>query len=149
MNSPLANLEPKLLWSHFDAIRRTPRPSKQEEKIIALLKAWAEENGFDVRQDAAGTLAIKVPATPGHESSPTVILQNHMDMVCEKNADVDHDFLTEGIKVRVDGDWVAAEGTTLGADKASASRQLWRSPRIRRSCTVLSRSCARWTKRPV
>ena len=66
MNGPLENLEPKLLWKHFDAIRRTPRPSKHEEKIIALIKAWAGEKGFEVLQDDAGTLCVKVPATPGH-----------------------------------------------------------------------------------
>lgn len=116
MSSPLNNLEPTRLWNHFDAIRQTPRPSKHEEKIIAHLKQWAADRGFNVLQDAAGTLAIQVPATSGHEDAPTVILQNHMDMVCEKNADVEHDFMNEGIKVAVAGDWVHAVGTTLGAD---------------------------------
>jgi len=116
MSSPLASLEPALLWQHFDTIRNTPRPSKHEEKIIAEVKSWASDRGFEVLQDTAGSLTIKVPATPGHENAPTVILQGHLDMVCEKNSDVEHDFMTEGIEVEVDGDWVQAKGTTLGAD---------------------------------
>lgn len=116
MSSPLTHLEPQALWAHFDAIRQTPRPSKHEEKIIEHLKQWGVSGGHEVHQDAAGTLSIHVAATPGHEEARTVVLQNHMDMVCEKNADVEHDFMNEGIKVRVDGDWVHALGTTLGAD---------------------------------
>lgn len=116
MSSPLEALEPKLLWKNFDAIRQTPRPSKHEEKIIALIKAWAADKGFEVLQDEAGTLCVKVPATPGHESAPTVVLQGHIDMVCEKNADVEFDFMNNAIRVKVEGDWVVTEGTTLGAD---------------------------------
>lgn len=116
MSSPLTNLEPRILWNHFDGIRNTPRPSKHEEKIIAHLKKWGADGGHQVHQDAAGTLSIHVAATSGHEGAATIVLQNHMDMVCEKNSDVDHDFMTEGIKVAVDGDWVHAIGTTLGAD---------------------------------
>jgi dipeptidase D len=116
MSSPLESLEPALLWKHFDTIRNTPRPSKHEEKIVAKVKSWASERGFEVLEDAAGSLTIKVPATPGHENAPTVILQGHLDMVCEKNSDVEHDFMTQGIDVEVVGDWVQAKGTTLGAD---------------------------------
>jgi dipeptidase D len=116
MSSPLESLEPKLLWQHFDTIRQIPRPSKHEEKIIEGVKNWAAERGFEVAQDEAGSMTIKVPATPGHEDAPTVILQGHLDMVCEKNSDVEHDFMTQGIEVEVDGDWVQAKGTTLGAD---------------------------------
>ena len=116
MSSPLESLEPKLLWQHFDTIRQIPRPSKHEEKIIAGVKSWAADRGFEVVQDAAGSMTIKVPPTPGHEDAPTVILQGHLDMVCEKNADVGLDFMTEGIEVEVVGDWVQAKGTTLGAD---------------------------------
>ena len=116
MSSPLESLEPKLLWQHFDTIRSTPRPSKHEEKIVEAVKAWAADRGFEVLQDAAGSLTIKVPATPGHEGAPIVVLQGHLDMVCEKNSDVEHDFMTEGINVAVEGDWVVALGTTLGAD---------------------------------
>lgn len=116
MTSPLLSLEPSLLWQHFDGIRRVPRPSKQEEKIAEHMVAWAEQRGFEVLRDAAGSMTIRVPATPGHESAPVVVLQGHLDMVCEKNADTDHDFDTQGIEVAVDGDWVHALGTTLGAD---------------------------------
>lgn len=116
MSSPLESLEPAILWQHFDTIRKTPRPSKHEEKIVAEVKSWAAKRGFEVLQDDAGSMTIKVPATPGHDDAPTVILQGHLDMVCEKNSDVEHDFMTEGIEVEVVGDWVQAKGTTLGAD---------------------------------
>ncbi|MEJ2189835.1 MAG: aminoacyl-histidine dipeptidase [Acidobacteriota bacterium] len=116
MSSPLEPLEPKLLWQHFDSIRRTPRPSKHEEQIIEVVKKWASDRGHEVLQDAAGSLCIRVAATPGHEGAPTVVLQGHLDMVCEKNSNVEHDFMTQGIEVDVDGDWVVARGTTLGAD---------------------------------
>jgi len=116
MSSPLESLEPKLLWQHFDSIRSTPRPSKHEEQIIEVVKTWAADRGHEVLQDAAGSLSIRVAATPGHEGAPTVVLQGHLDMVCEKNSNVEHDFMTQGIEVDVDGDWVVARGTTLGAD---------------------------------
>jgi dipeptidase D len=116
MSSPLDNLEPKYVWSHFDGIRRVPRPSKHEEKISAHVEAWAKEKGFEVLKDATGSFTVKVPATPGHESAPVVIIQGHLDMVCEKNSDVEFDFMKDPIDVRVDGDWVKANGTTLGAD---------------------------------
>jgi dipeptidase D len=116
MSSPLESLEPTLLWQHFDTIRQTPRPSKHEKKIIEVVKGWAADRGFEVIQDHVGSLTVSVPATAGHEDAPTVVLQGHLDMVCEKNSDVEHDFMTEGIKVEVDGDWVRAKGTTLGAD---------------------------------
>jgi dipeptidase D len=116
MNSPLLSLEPRLVWQHFDAIRQVPRPSKHEEKIRAHVRAWAEARGFSVKEDAAGNMVVKVPATPGHESAPTVVLQGHLDMVAEKNADVSFDFLNDPIQVRIVGDYVYATGTTLGAD---------------------------------
>jgi dipeptidase D len=116
MSSPLLDLEPKLLWQHFDGIRRIPRPSKHEERITEHVENWASEHGYEVNKDEAGTLVIRVPATAGHENAETVILQGHLDMVCEKNSDVEHDFMTQGIEVEVDGDWVRAVGTTLGAD---------------------------------
>jgi dipeptidase D len=116
MSSPLENLEPKLLWTAFDMIRQVPRPSKHEERISEAMDRWASDRGFDVKTDAAGNMVVRVPATPGHEDAPTVILQGHLDMVCEKNSDVEHDFMAEGIIVEVDGDWVVAKGTTLGAD---------------------------------
>jgi dipeptidase D len=116
MSSPLLDLEPRLLWQHFDGIRQIPRPSKHEEKISRHVEDWASERGFEILKDEAGSMVIQVPATEGHESADTVVLQGHLDMVCEKNADVEHDFMTQGIEVEVDGDWVRAKGTTLGAD---------------------------------
>ncbi len=116
MSSPLLELEPKLLWKHFDLIRRTPRPSKHEEKVVEAILAWAKERGYEVRRDSVGNIVVAVPATPGHENAPIVVLQGHVDMVCEKNSDVEHDFMNDPIEVVVDGDWVKAKGTTLGAD---------------------------------
>ncbi len=116
MPSPLEALEPRPIWHHFDAIRRIPRPSKQEERISAYVRTWAAEHGFELRADASGNMAIDVPASAGREGAPKVVLQGHLDMVCEKNADVDHDFLEDPIEVEVEGDWVRAAGTTLGAD---------------------------------
>jgi len=116
MSSPLLDLEPKLLWQHFDGIRQIPRPSKHEERITEHVENWASEQGYELNKDEAGSLVIKVPATEGHENADIIILQGHLDMVCEKNSDVEHDFMTQGIEIEVDGDWVRAMGTTLGAD---------------------------------
>lgn len=116
MASPLENLEPQSVWQHFDGIRRVPRPSKKEEKIREHMKAFAREHSLEVREDAAGNICIVVPATPGHESARTLVFQGHMDMVCEKNSDKEFDFESEPIEVMVEGDWVTANGTTLGAD---------------------------------
>jgi dipeptidase D len=116
MSSPLSGLEPQHVWSHFDAIRQVPRPSKHEERIAAHVEAWAKARGFEVKKDATGSLAVKVPATKGHEKAEAVILQGHLDMVCEKNSDVELDFMKDPIQVKVEGDWVKAVGTTLGAD---------------------------------
>lgn len=111
-----ADMEPRLVWSHFEDISAIPRPSKHEEKMIEHLMAWARDRGHEVHQDEAGSVCIRVAATPGHEGAKPVVLQGHMDMVCEKNSDVEHDFMTQGINLVVDGDWVRAQGTTLGAD---------------------------------
>jgi dipeptidase D len=112
----IANLEPKFLWQHFAALTRIPRGSKNEAAIVAHLEAEAKKRGLAVRRDAVGDLSILVKATPGHEAAPLLVLQGHLDMVCEKNADVAHDFEREGIKAVVDGEWVRGTGTTLGAD---------------------------------
>jgi dipeptidase D len=114
--SSLEALEPRPIWHHFDGIRRIPRPSKKEERIVRHVLDWAEEHGFTHRQDAAGNLVVVVPASAGREGAPTVVLQSHLDMVCEKNAGVEHDFDADPIRVRVEGEWVKAVGTTLGAD---------------------------------
>ncbi len=116
MTSPLDNLNPRLIWQHFDAIRQIPRPSKHEGRIAEHVVNWAKARNLDVRQDATGNVVVRVPATKGHESAPPVVLQGHLDMVPEKNQDVEFDFLTDAIKVRVEGDYVYATGTTLGSD---------------------------------
>ncbi len=116
MSEAIAGLEPKLVWEIFAGIAAVPRPSKHEEKIIAHLDTLAKNRGFVVDQDLTGNLVIRVPATPGYESAPVVVMQGHVDMVCEKNSDVEFDFLNDGIKLRRDGDWLRGTGTTLGAD---------------------------------
>jgi dipeptidase D len=116
MTNQVRNLEPKAVWNHFEDINEVPRPSKKEERIIAFMKAFGEKLGFPTYVDAAGNVIIKKPATPGMENRKTVILQSHLDMVHQKNADTDFDFDTQGIQSWIDGDWVKAKGTTLGAD---------------------------------
>ncbi len=112
----MKNLEPKEVFSIFHEITQVPRPSKHEEKIGAWLVAFATKHNLDYTQDEAGNIVMRKPATAGYESHPGVILQAHMDMVCEKNNDVEHDFMTDPIQTYVDGDWLKAKGTTLGAD---------------------------------
>jgi dipeptidase D len=116
MSSPLASLSPSVLWRHFDVLRSIPRPSGHEEAVIAHLRSWAEARGLAHRGDAVGNLCIAVPATPGREKAPAVILQGHVDMVGEKDKSTDFDFLKDPIPLVVEGDWVIAPKTTLGAD---------------------------------
>jgi dipeptidase D len=110
------NLKPAGVFRYFAEICQVPRPSKHEEKVIAYLKAFAEKHRLETKSDAAGNLLIRKPATPGMERRKTVILQSHVDMVCEKNNDVRHDFFNDPIETVIDGDWMRAKGTTLGAD---------------------------------
>lgn len=112
----LTQLAPREVWAEFEAITRVPRPSKREEQIRNYLVGWAETHHLECRCDATGNVVIRKAATAGYEDRPTVILQSHMDMVCEKNADVTFDFEHDAIRPLLDGDWVRAEGTTLGAD---------------------------------
>lgn len=102
--------------SHFREIMTIPRESGHEEHIIAWLQKFAADRGMDCRTDAAGNVLITVPATPGRESSPTIILQSHSDMVCEKNSGVEHDFSKDPIRAVVEDGWLIAKDTTLGAD---------------------------------
>jgi dipeptidase D len=104
----------------FTQINAIPRCSKNEAAILRWLGAWADEHGFARDADAAGNLVIRVPATPGFEAAPVVVLQGHMDMVCEKTPDSDHDFARDPIRVVRDGDWLQADRTTLGADNGIA-----------------------------
>ena len=109
-------LKPASVFHYFAEICKVPRPSKKEEKIIAYLMNFAEEQGLEAKKDEAGNILIKKPATPGKENLKTVILQSHIDMVCEKNSDSNHDFLNDPIETYIDGEWLKAKGTTLGAD---------------------------------
>ena len=109
-------MEPKLIWEQFDDITRVPRPSKKEEKIIAWLQEFAAKHGFEHETDATGNVVIRKAATAGYENRPAVILQSHMDMVCEKRSDVEFDFENDPIRTFIKDGWVYAEGTTLGAD---------------------------------
>ena len=112
----IKNLAPQNVWSIFDAMTQVPRPSKKEEKIRQWLVNWAKEHNIECHLDSTGNVLMRVPATPGYENHPTVVMQGHMDMVCEKNSDVKHDFENDPLDTYIDGDWVKARGTTLGAD---------------------------------
>ncbi len=115
-SNEIKNLSPTLLWQYFYEITQIPRPSKKEEKIRKYVREFAEKNNFFYKEDKVGNIVINVPATKGYENHEIVILQGHIDMVCEKNNDKIHDFENDPLTVYVDGDWVTADGTTLGAD---------------------------------
>jgi dipeptidase D len=115
-SSDIRSLEPKSLWNHFADLNEVPRPSKKEERVIQFIKSFGEGLGLPTSVDKIGNVIIRKSATAGMENRETVVLQSHLDMVHQKNADTNFDFNTEGIKMLVDGDWVKAEGTTLGAD---------------------------------
>ena len=112
----LKNLSPQPLWNNFEEICQVPRPSKKEEKIIRFLLDFADKNGLKARQDEIGNVLISKPASPGREKDQVVILQSHVDMVCEKNTETIHNFETDAIKPFVEKGWVRAQGTTLGSD---------------------------------
>jgi len=112
----LNKLTPQPLFNYFEEICQVPRPSKKEEKIRKFLLDFAAKNNLEAKEDAIGNVLIKKPATPGMENAPTVILQGHMDMVCEKNSDKIFDFDNDPIVPAIDGNWIKANGTTLGAD---------------------------------
>ena len=116
MGSVLGHLKPELVWYHFEEICKHPRPSKKEEKIAQYVVSVGERLGLQTEKDKFGNILIRKPATPGYENRKTVALQGHIDMVCEKNRDVEHDFDNDPIYPYIDGDWVKAKGTTLGAD---------------------------------
>lgn len=111
-----SQLEPKVIWKNFEALNSVPRPSKKEEKVIKFIKEFGEKLGLPTTVDETGNVIITKPATAGMENRQPIVMQSHLDMVCQKNNDVDFDFETQGIQMFVDGDWVKAKGTTLGAD---------------------------------
>lgn len=112
----ITDLQPKLVWECFDEITKVPRPTHHLEKMKKFLMDWAEKHNIPYSVDEVGNVVMRKAATPGHENAPTVILQGHQDMVAEKNSGKQHDFLNDPITTIVDGDWVRADGTTLGAD---------------------------------
>ena len=112
----ITELNPKIVWKYFHEITQVPRPSKKEGKIIAYLEKFAKEHGIEYKKDHVGNIVMIKPATSGYEDRVKVILQSHVDMVCEKNAGTQHDFDNDPIRTIIDGEWLHADGTTLGAD---------------------------------
>jgi dipeptidase D len=116
MKEVIERLDPQPLWRHFHALSQIPRCSKQEKKAREYVLGIAGQYGLHWKMDEPGNVVINVPAFAGCEKRPVVVLQSHLDMVCEKNKDTTHDFSTEGLRLTKEGDWIYAEGTTLGAD---------------------------------
>ncbi|MFK8282793.1 aminoacyl-histidine dipeptidase [Capnocytophaga cynodegmi] len=115
-NTDIKKLQPQSLWGNFADLNAVPRPSKKEEKVIAFMMDFGKKLGLETLKDEVGNVIIRKPATKGMENRKKVVLQSHLDMVHQKNNDTIFDFSTEGIKMKIEGDWVKAEGTTLGAD---------------------------------
>ena len=116
MSQEIRNLEPKVLWNKFADLNEVPRPSKKEERVIEFMKNFGTSLGLETFEDEIRNVIIRKPATVGMQNRKTIVMQGHLDMVHQKNNDTDFDFLTQGIQMYVDGDWVKAKGTTLGAD---------------------------------
>ena len=116
MSQEVRNLEPKALWNKFADLNAVPRPSKKEERVIAFMMEFGQKLGLETFEDDIRNVIIRKPATPGMENRKPIVLQGHLDMVHQKNNDTNFDFDTQGIDMYVDGDWVRARGTTLGAD---------------------------------
>ncbi len=115
-DNPTEGLKPEILWQRFYEISRVPRPSKKEGKILEYIRNLLNELKISFKEDKVGNIIASVPATKGLENAPVVILQGHVDMVCEKNKDKKHDFDTDPILLKKEGDWITADGTTLGSD---------------------------------
>ncbi|MCM4154454.1 aminoacyl-histidine dipeptidase [Gramella sp. AN32] len=116
MNEAIRALEPRELWNKFADLNAVPRPSKKEERVINFIKEFGKNLNLKTKVDAVGNVVIKKPATRGLEDRKTVVLQAHLDMVHQKNNDTQFDFESQGIEMKIEGDWVKAKGTTLGAD---------------------------------
>lgn len=112
----IENLKPQAIWKHFYNITQIPHPSKKEEKMVQHIVEFAEKNKLEYKKDEVGNIIIFKPATAGREKAPVVVLQGHIDMVCEKLASVEHDFDNDPLKIKIEGEWLKADGTTLGAD---------------------------------
>jgi len=124
MNETVAQLAPAEVWTWFEKLNSVPRPSKKEERIIAFVKKAGEDLGLETIVDDAGNVIIRKPASAGRETAPGVILQAHLDMVHQKNTDTEFDFESQGIESWIDGDWVKARGTTLGADNGMGAASI-------------------------
>lgn len=116
MSQAVRSLQPTSLWNAFANLNEVPRPSKKEARVTAFAAAFGRSLGLETLTDDVGNVLIRKPGTAGREARPTVVLQSHLDMVCQKNSGTHFDFDSEGIRMLVEGDWVSAEGTTLGAD---------------------------------
>ncbi|MCX8160438.1 MAG: aminoacyl-histidine dipeptidase [Candidatus Saccharicenans sp.] len=116
MSNDLTSLKPEKLWKHFSQILTIPHGSGNEKALAAHIINLARSWGLETRQDKVGNVVVRKPASPGKENAPGLVLQAHLDMVCEKNSDISHDFMKDPIQAYLDGDWVKARGTTLGAD---------------------------------
>jgi dipeptidase D len=116
MSQAIRNQEPTIVWNHFADLNAVPRPSKKEERVIQFMVDFGEKLHLETFVDKVGNIIIKKPASSGMENRKTIVMQGHLDMVHQKNSDTIFDFNKEGIKMFVDGDWIKAEGTTLGAD---------------------------------
>ncbi|MDX9769583.1 MAG: aminoacyl-histidine dipeptidase [Tenuifilaceae bacterium] len=116
MSNSIANLDPKILWKHFYSLTQIPRPSKHEQAAVDFVVKFGKDLGLETIVDEVGNVIIRKPATPGMENRKGIILQGHLDMVPQKNSDKKHDFEKDPIEAYIDGEWVTANGTTLGAD---------------------------------
>ncbi|MGK0322800.1 MAG: dipeptidase D, partial [Psychroserpens sp.] len=116
MSQEVRQLEPKALWNKFADLNAVPRPSKKEERVIQFMKDFGENLGLETMEDDVRNVIIRKPATSGMEDRKAIVMQSHLDMVHQKNNDTVFDFDTQGIDMHIEGDWVKAKGTTLGAD---------------------------------
>ena len=116
MKSIIGGLKPEIVWKHFENITKIPRPSKHEEKILDSLKSFANDRNLETREDSTGNIVILRPGSGGGENASTIVIQSHVDMVCEKNRDSNHDFMNDPLDLYIEDGWLKAKGTTLGAD---------------------------------
>ena len=116
MNAEVARLEPQPVWTLFEQLNEVPRPSKREQRVVTWLCNFGSQLGLSTEVDTAGNVLIRKPATAGMENRAAIVLQSHVDMVHQKNSDTTFDFESQGIQSYIDGEWVRARGTTLGAD---------------------------------
>ena len=116
MTQIVRELAPTTLWNYFADLNAVPRPSKKEGRVIEFMRKFGQSLGLETVVDQVGNVIIRKPASPGMEDRTPIVMQSHLDMVHQKNADTDFDFETQGIEMYIDGDWVKARGTTLGSD---------------------------------